>query len=177
MYEVDVCITLFPKETNICTNAYDCREEYANAVDAKAWDNEPYSKWLTSEHVLHKSTGEVVSGGEMSWATLSKGVYAPFKEHLHDPSLIVAWEVGDGWEMLGVATLYWTLVAPGDGSKTKDRSGKEWDGSSPAGFNFHYVKQSDGGIKLNKTAIYSDPSAAMVTMLKRGMMKPEDLLK
>jgi hypothetical protein len=152
-------------------------ETYTNAVDSDVWGKEPSSNWLTSDHVLHKSNGETVSGGEASWTALRDDVYAPFAQHLHDPQFLVAWETEDGWEMLGVATLYWTLAAPGQGSSIKDNTGKEWDGSGSAAFSFQYVKQSDGGIKLSKTAIYADPTASVVMMLKRGMMKPEDLLK
>ena len=79
--------------------------------------------------------------------------------------------------MLGVATLHWKLVVAADGSKVNDNTSKDWDGAGPAAFKFEYVKQSDGGIKLGSTEIFADPTAAMVTMLKRGMLKPEDLLK
>ena len=76
-----------------------------------------------------------------------------------------------------MATLYWNLVAPGEGAKVKGRDGKEWDGATPAAFNFRYVKQSDGGIRLGKSVTFGDPTSAVVMMLKRGMMKPEDLMK
>jgi hypothetical protein len=153
------------------------REVYTNAVDRKVWDTDPSSNWLTSNHILHKSTGETVSGGDASWKSLREEIYAPFSQHLHDPQLLVAWETDGGWEMLGVATLYWNLVAPGEGAKTKDSAGKAWDGAGPAAFAFRYENQGDGGIRLSKTAIYGDPTAAMVGMLKRGMLKPEDLMK
>jgi hypothetical protein len=132
---------------------------------------------MTNDHKLHKSTGEVVSGGDASFASLKNEIYAPLKDHLHDPQYVVCWEVENGWEMLGVATLYYNLAVPGEGNKVKGRQGKEWDGAIPSAFDFRYVKQSDGGIKLSRTAIFSDPTAAVVGMLKRGMMKPEDLLK
>ena len=153
------------------------REEYTNAVDCKVWDTEPSSTYFTPTHTLHKSTGETVSGGDASWSSLRTQVYAPFSQHLHDPQFFVVWETEDGWEMLGVATLYWNLVAPGAGAKVKGRDGKEWDGAGPAAFNFRYVKLEDGGIRLCRTAIYADPTVAVVGMLKRGMMKAEDLVK
>ncbi|KAF2132492.1 hypothetical protein P153DRAFT_393472 [Dothidotthia symphoricarpi CBS 119687] len=162
------------------TRTHECvkwMEEYTNAIDAKAWDKEPYSNWLAADHKLIKSTGEAVSGGDASWSSLSKEIYAPLSEHLHEPQFLVIWEVKDGWEMIGVATLYWNIVAPSHGAGVKDRLGKEWNGAGPAAFKFHYVKQSDGGIKLAGTAIFADPTAAVVAMLKGGMMKPEDLLK
>jgi len=152
-------------------------ETYTQAVDRKAWNNEPSSNWLSSDHTLQKSTGEVVSGGDASWAAFREQVYAPMKEHLHDPQYLVCWETENGWEMLGVAMLHYDLAVPGEGSKVKDGQGKEWDGVIPAAFDFQYVKQSDGGIKLAKSSIFNDPTAAVVGMLKRGMLKPEDLVK
>lgn len=77
--------------------------------------------------------------------------------------------------MFGIATLYWTLAAPGSEAKIKGKDGKEWDGATPSAFKFKYVK-ADGGIKLAKTEIYSDPSAAIVKMLKRGMITGEQLM-
>ena len=90
---------------------------------------------------------------------------------------MACWETERGWALSGVATLYWDLVVSGDGEKVKDRTGKQWDGAGPAAFRFEYVKQSDGGIKMGSSETFADPTAAVVTMLKRGMMKPEDLLK
>ncbi|KAH8712063.1 hypothetical protein GQ44DRAFT_762831 [Phaeosphaeriaceae sp. PMI808] len=152
-------------------------EDYTKAVDSEdLWEKESFTDRLTSGHVLHKSTGVSVPGGEASWATIRDEIYAPFAKHLNDPQFLVVWEIENGWEILGVATLYWNLVAPGEGPKTKDLAGREWDGAGLTACSFRYVSQKDGGFKFSKTAIYADPSA-MVTMLKRGMMKPEDLLK
>jgi hypothetical protein len=95
---------------------------------------------------------------------------------LHDPEFLIAFDTDDGWGMLGLATLYWNLAAKGEGGqKVKDKSGKEWDGAGPAAFKFGYTKV-DGGIRLNRTEIMADSSKAVVMMLKRGMMKPEDLM-
>ncbi|KAF2032774.1 hypothetical protein EK21DRAFT_109519 [Setomelanomma holmii] len=152
-------------------------EQYTHAVDRKVWNDEPSSNWLTSDHKFQKSTGEVVSGGDASFTVLREQVYAPLKEHLHDAQFLVCWETENGWEMLGIAMLHYNLAVPGDGNKVKGKDGKEWDGVMPAAFDFVYVKQSDGGIKLGKTAIFNDPTAAVVGMLKRGMMKPEDLMQ
>ncbi|KAF1846460.1 uncharacterized protein K460DRAFT_377656 [Cucurbitaria berberidis CBS 394.84] len=152
------------------TRQHECMnwmERYTNAVDSKAWDTEPFSNWSTSDHTLLQSTGETVPGGDSSWSSLRTEVYAPFAQHHHDPQFF----------MLGVATLHWNLVAPGEEAKVKGRDGKEWDGSGPAAFNFRYVKQSDGGIWISRSAIFADPTVAVVAMLKRGMMKPEDFLK
>ena len=81
--------------------------------------------------------------------------------------------------MMGYATLYWNLAVPGkteSGGGVKDDQGNVWDGAGPAAFNFRYRKVN-GGIRLSKTEIAADPTAVVVGMLKRGVMKPEDLLK
>jgi len=153
------------------------RESYTKAIDRKIWDTESCSEWLTSNHTLDKSAGGTVSGGDASWKALSEEVYGPFSEYLHDPHLLIVWETTSGWEMIGVATLYWNLKAPGDCTKTKDSTSKEWDGSSPAAFNFGFEKQSDGGIRIAKTASFANSTKAIGEMLKRGMLKPEDLTK
>lgn len=126
---------------------------------------------------MHKSTGEVVTGGDASFKAMREEIYAPLGQHLHDPQFLVAWDDGDETEMLGVASLFYNLAASGEGNKVKDRNGKEWDGMIPAAFDFRYVKDGKNGYKLSRTAIYNDPTAAVVGMLKRGMMKPEDLMK
>ncbi|ORY19303.1 hypothetical protein BCR34DRAFT_210604 [Clohesyomyces aquaticus] len=150
-------------------------EQYTLAADRKAWDTEPYSNWFTEDCALHKSTGEVVCGGDAAWKAI-KEVYAPFSEHQHIPQFIAVWERENGWEMLGVATLYWSLPVPGEGVKVKDDNGKEWDGAGPAAFDFWYRK-TNAGIRLEKEAIYVDSSVAVKEMVKRGMLKAEDIVK
>ncbi|KAH7392327.1 hypothetical protein DE146DRAFT_790847 [Phaeosphaeria sp. MPI-PUGE-AT-0046c] len=146
-------------------------------VDKKVWNDKPSDDYLTSDHKLNKSTGEVVSGGDASFSAMRDEIYAPLAQHFHDPQYLVAWDDGDEHEMIGVASLFYNLAIPGDGNKIKDRNGKSWDGVIPAAFHFRYVKDDEHGYKLSRTAIYNDPTAAVVGMLKRGMMKPEDLMK
>jgi hypothetical protein len=79
---------------------------------------------------------------------------------------------------MGFATLYWILAGPGKmegGEKVRDEKGEEWDGAGPAAFGFRYRKV-EGGIRLCKTEIYADPTKAVVGMLRRGVMRVEDLL-
>lgn len=153
------------------------REDYTLKVDKKVWNDKPSDDFLTPDHKLHKSTGEIVTGGDATFKAMREDIYAPFVEHLHDPQYLVSWDDGDEHEMLGVASLFYNLAVPGEGEKIKDRAGKSWDGAIPAAFNFRYVKNGKDGYKLSRTAIFNDPTAAMVGMLKRGMMKPEDLMK
>jgi hypothetical protein len=45
-------------------------------------------------------------------------------------------------------------------------------------FQFEYVKDASasGGFKMSKNRSFSDPTPAVVEMIKRGMLKPEQLL-
>jgi len=45
-------------------------------------------------------------------------------------------------------------------------------------FQFEYVKDVSGpdGFKMCKNRSFSDPTPALVEMIKRGMLKPEELL-
>lgn len=134
---------------------------------------------MAPDHVLVRTTGQKHEGADASLNALYREIYAPFAKWCHVPYSLVAHEVDDGWEMLGFATLYWTLAVPGkqeSGNKVKDAQGNEWDGSNPAAFKFHYRKKGDG-MQLARTEIAADPTGAVVEMLKRGMMKPDDLMK
>lgn len=101
-------------------------------------------------------------------------IYAPFESHVHDPSFLVSWKTEKGWDMFGVAQLWWNLQVPGE-QKIKGFGGKEWDGCTPSAFYFKYVKVGEDGFELARTEIYGDPSAALIQMIKRGMLKPEQL--
>jgi len=144
-----------------------------NIVDARKFDDAKEAG-ITDDWTLQKSMGEVIKGGDQATAAL-KEVYGPFSEHVHDPTLLVCWETEKGWDMLGVANLWWNLQAPGE-DKIDGYGGKAWDGVSLSAFKFCYVKGGKHGIELARTEIYSDPSAAMVKMLQRGMLKPEQLM-
>ncbi len=152
------------------------REGYTAAIDRKAFNTEPYSNWMAPNHVLQRSTGEVVTGGEASWALLGKEIYAPFPSHVHYPEFAIAWEVEGGYEMIGTATLYYDLDVPGDGAKIQGKDGNQWDGQGPGAFHFRYVKQGDGDLRLAASTIYADPTPAMMLMVHRGMLKPENFV-
>jgi len=80
--------------------------------------------------------------------------------------------------LTGIATLYADLAVPGEKQKT-DPEGNKWDLGSDAMFKFEYVKDSSakhGGLLMKSAATYADSGAAMVEMLKRGMVKPEQLV-
>jgi hypothetical protein len=80
--------------------------------------------------------------------------------------------------MVGKATMFAELPVPGDKQKT-DLTGKKWDVGVPSMFHFEYVKESSakhGGILIKRTEIFGDSAPAVVEMMKRGMIKPDQLL-
>jgi hypothetical protein len=82
-------------------------------------------------------------------------------------------------EMIGSANMFADLPVPGGEKQHADLTGKKWDLRLPGMFHFEYVKDSSAkhdGILLKSTKVYSDSGPAVVEMLKRGMVKPEQLL-
>lgn len=133
-----------------------------------------YEKYLTSDFVYSKSTGEIFPPGQASWDALLQ-TYALLTECHHEPYFLACWESddGSGWEMTGNAWLFANL--PGGGAKSfADLTGRQWEVRVPAGFHFIYRKEG-GGIKMATTAITSDSGPIVVELLKRGMLKPADL--
>lgn len=136
---------------------------------------------MTPDHQLVRTTGQKHSGASECIDVLYKDIYAPFAKWAHIPYHIICYEVDEGWEMMGLAMLWWSLAVPGKqegggGGKVKDGEGVEWDGCNPAAFSFRYKREGEG-IRLAKTEIAADPTGAVVAMLKRGVMKAEDLIK
>ena len=149
-------------------------EKYTHGIDERNFVTKDLQACgNTADWTFQKSTGEKIEAGEKSWHKLRE-VYGPFSEHVHDPTFLLAWETSEGWGMIGLANLWWKLAVGGD-STIKGHGGKEWDGVTPSAFKFAYRKEGKE-IKLASTEIYSDPSAALVQMLKRGMLKPEQLM-
>ncbi|EMC94109.1 hypothetical protein BAUCODRAFT_36583 [Baudoinia panamericana UAMH 10762] len=146
-------------------------------IDEKKFDLSPTDAGMTKDWVLQKSTGEVIEGADKAWPAL-KEAYAPFKEHVHAPTFVVQWETENGWSMVGVANLWWKLQADGN-DVIKGHGGKMWDGVTPGAFRFDFTKSEHGheGIALTRTEIYDDPTQAVVKMLQRGMLKPEQLMQ
>ncbi|KAI4129154.1 MAG: hypothetical protein LQ347_003894 [Umbilicaria vellea] len=106
------------------------------------------------------------------WAAAAQ-LYGPFTAPLHEPSYILVTETEAGWNMIGVANVYFQL--PGEPStevKVRDGGGKEWDVVVPSSFRFEYVKSAtkEGGIVLKSTKIYADTAPVLAQMLKRGLV-------
>lgn len=58
-------------------------------------------------------------------------------------------------------------------------TGRKWDVEAPSAFHFTVFKDSGakhGGIKLKRSKVFSDTAPVVVEMLKRGILKPEQLL-
>ncbi|KAF2496430.1 hypothetical protein BU16DRAFT_617866 [Lophium mytilinum] len=138
--------------------------------------------FFTADAVLVTSAGVTVTGAAEKWAALRQ-IYGPFLANYHEPLELfcIEKEDGSGWEMLGRANLYVKIPGEkGDGEKgAKSGDGREWDAVVVSAFRFEYVKDqgAEGGIKLARSEIFSDPMPAVGVMLKRGVIKAEDLLK
>jgi hypothetical protein len=153
-------------------------EKFTYAWDRKEINESNWSDWQTDDMLYQAANGEVSTGSKAIVANLA--TYAPFAAHMHEPNgTISCWETEDGWEMMGQATLFANLPVPGGEKTKKDLTGKAWDIAAPGMFHFTYVKDKGAkhdGIKMNSEKVFSDSGAAMIEMIKRGMVKPEQLL-
>jgi hypothetical protein len=159
-------------------------EDYTKATDQRIWNSNPeaHKDWLTPDFKYYKADGSVVSGAEKAWTEGIPATYAVFKEYQHEPNFLICWETKDGWEMIGQASLFMTFPGDGDGpggvEKVKDLNGKEWDAVTPGGFHFDYVKDEsakNGGILLRRCHIFADSGPGMMVMIKKGLIKAQDL--
>jgi len=153
-------------------------EKYTLAFDADQLASSSFSDWHTDDLTYQKGTGEVITGGETAFKACLE-VYAPFAAHLHEPAFVIVWETEDGYEMVGQATLFADLKVPGGEKKMADLTGRKWDIGIPGMFRFSYMKVEGAphdGLKMRRNEVFSDSGPAIVEMLKRGMVKPEQLL-
>ncbi|KAF2813556.1 uncharacterized protein BDZ99DRAFT_474189 [Mytilinidion resinicola] len=157
-------------------------EHYTTTIiDARAFTDpstDP-STFFTPGAVLVTSAGVTVTGAAAKWAAL-RDIYGPFVANYHEPRELFCVEKEDlsGWEMLGRANLYVKIPREKGAGEQGVRSadGREWDAVVVSAFRFEYVKV-DGGIKLARSEIFSDPMPAVGVMLKRGVVRAEVLLK
>jgi hypothetical protein len=172
----------YSKGWDSTTRSHPCMawfEDYAKLFDTGEMFSVPYIEWHTDDYSYAKSTGEVIEGGAPAFEAL-KQTYSVFKGNNHEPRWLCCWETQEGWEMVGEAVLFGNLVAPGgSGQAHTDLAGKKWDVGVPSAFHFKYVKDTEakhGGIRLKRSEIFSDSAPVVVEMLKRGMLKPEQLM-
>lgn len=156
------------------------------AIDKREFmsDSANPSNYFTPDATLVTSAGVTVTGTKEKFVELAR-IYGPFVAHYHEPQELFCYEMedGKGWEMMGRADVY-VEVPKGQGKhdggsqgeKVKSGDGREWDAMMPSAFRFEYVKDGEE-IRLRKSEIFSDPMPALGLLLKRGVVKPEDLLK
>ena len=84
-------------------------------------------------------------------------------------------ETDYGWEMSGVANAYFQLHGLGESTVTDEEGGKRWHGYGPGSFQFQYVKEDSGEIKLRKTRIFSDSGPAVKSTLQNNLINAEQL--
>ncbi|KIW83341.1 hypothetical protein Z517_02586 [Fonsecaea pedrosoi CBS 271.37] len=151
--------------------------DHQEAFDQGDMKTGPYTRYHTDDFVFTKADGTVFAPGEASWQGWLAG-YAPFTEHLHQARYCCVYERGDGsgWEMMGVAHVFANLAAPGEKTK-EDLSGRRWDVVVPGAFLFNCVKDPSGpkGFKVKSMTLYGDGTPVLAEMVKRGMVKPEDV--
>jgi hypothetical protein len=128
----------------------------------------------TAEFHLQKPDGTIIKGRDEAMKAL-KEMYAPFAAHKHVPDFFISWETDYGWEMTGVANMYFKLHGLDEGSVTDPEGEKGWHGYCPGGFQFEYAKDDSGKIKLRKTRIFSDSSPALKVMLQNKQLNAEQL--
>ncbi|KAB8225049.1 hypothetical protein BDV33DRAFT_198895 [Aspergillus novoparasiticus] len=152
-----------------CTVAWDTRESWST----------PWSDWVTDDYTYIKPNGQRFTGGETAWEA-SKADYSAFKLSYHEPKWVCVAEKVDGWEFVGEATLFIDLPREGGIKKAVDLDGRRWDLGLECMFRFNFVKDwtaKHDGIKIRSMQIYSDSGPVVEEMLRRGIMKPEELLR
>jgi hypothetical protein len=151
--------------------------DHQEAFDNGNMKTEPYTVFHTDDFTFTKSDGKVLPPGEASWKGWLEG-YAPFTEHFHEARYACIYERNGGWEMIGFANVYANLLVSGEKTKT-DSSGRQWDVAAPGALFFTCVKDPAGpkGFKVKSMTLYGDGVPVVGEMIKRGMVKPEDLSK
>jgi len=153
-------------------------EDYAAEFDKSDWSIE-HEAWTTADWELQKADGTTFHGAKESYDAV-KELYGPLTAFLHEASFLIAWDTKEGWDVVGFANLFMNLPGESQGQKVKDEAqGKSWDLMVPTAFRFTYVKDSRSkhdGILLKKTVIYADSGPVVMGLLKRGVLKPEQLV-
>ncbi|KUJ23776.1 uncharacterized protein LY89DRAFT_662578 [Mollisia scopiformis] len=151
--------------------------DHQEAFDTGKMKTEPYTVFHVDDFVFTKSDGTVLPPGEASWKGLLEG-YAPFNKHYHEGRYACIYERNGIWEMVGFANVYANLLVPGEKTK-KDQSGRQWDVLVPGAFLFTCVKDPTGpkGFKVKSMTLFGDGVPVVGEMMKRGMVKAEDLVK
>lgn len=150
--------------------------DHRDALDNGSMKTKPYTEFHSKNFVFTKPDGTSFDPGQSSFDAMMEG-YSPFTEHLHEVHYLCAYEHNGQWENMASANIFANLLVPGEKTKT-DLSGRKWDVSSPAAVRFQYETDSGGprGFKLKSMTVYGDGVPLVSEMIKRGMVKPEQLL-
>ena len=150
---------------------------HQEVMDSGELKTKPYTWYHTSDFVFTKTDGTVLPPGEASWKGWLEG-YAPFAEHFHETRYATIYQRDGAWEMVGFANVYANLLVPGVKTK-EDGKGRKWDVVVPGALFFTVVEDPEGpkGFKFKKMTLFGDGVSVVTEMIKRGMVKPEDLLK
>ncbi|RAH68728.1 uncharacterized protein BO66DRAFT_412495 [Aspergillus aculeatinus CBS 121060] len=156
-----------------CTHAWDTRQSWTT----------PYTDWVTPDFVFVKPNGERCEGGLPAWEAMRQE-YAAFARSHHEPSWVCVvdcdGEEGGGWEFVGEGKLFIDLPdgkIPGE-KKAKDLDGQEWDLGVESMFRFRFVHTSselNEGIRIKRFQFYSDSGPVVAEMVRRGVVRVEDL--
>jgi hypothetical protein len=131
-------------------------------------------QWHTPDFTIASADGTVSHGIKDAWAKLSE-TYGPLPKYSHQPTYINWYETDDGWEMIGSADVCMNLAgAAGSGGAKSNRDGASWELKVPGAFKFNYVKHGDSFL-LKRTEIFSDSGPVVMSLLKKGVLKPSDL--
>jgi hypothetical protein len=79
---------------------------------------------------------------------------------------------------LANGTMFVDLIVPGE-KRFEDLEGCKWDAAVSIMFNFEFARVEGAlhdGTKCSRIENYSDSAVIMVEMVKRGMVKPEQLM-
>jgi hypothetical protein len=151
--------------------------EHEEQFDLGDMKLKPYTWFHTEDFTYTNPEGTTFEPGQASWDGWVKP-YTAFSEHFHEPHYFVVYEKDGGYELTGVAYIFANLLVPGEKTKT-DLQGRQWDVATPGSFWFKYVKDPSGptGLKLKAARMCGNEVPILGEMIKRGMVKPEELVK
>jgi hypothetical protein len=153
------------------TKTFDTRESWSHH----------WSEWHTDDYTFIAPDGTVTTGGEPA-VIATQDDYRVFTAFIHEPVWASAYQAGDdgAWHVVAEAAVFANLPGESREKKFKDRDGKMWDVKVGGMFRFEYVGVEGAvhdGLKMRKLTCFCDTAPIAVEMLKRGLMKPEDLMK
>lgn len=106
-------------------------EKYTKMWDGRKVSEENAAEWNTNDYVFTDGKG-VSTKGAVEAHRAATAAYAPFSGYHHEPNgPLSCWETGNGYFMIGQATLFADLPVPGDAKSKVDAEGRSWDLAMP----------------------------------------------